>query len=87
MYALGLGGASAAFVLLDESAGLLREQLVGVQPLADDRAGTEVGRQRRRRGWREGQVHWADGAIAGTIMGTAVGTTCQSGRETATSHC
>nr|XP_019010777.1 uncharacterized protein I206_04080 [Kwoniella pini CBS 10737]OCF49558.1 hypothetical protein I206_04080 [Kwoniella pini CBS 10737] len=58
-FALGLGGATAVYVLLDESIGFIRERLVGVK---------------ERISWRNGGVAWEDGALSGGIMGLGVGT-------------
>ncbi|RSH81585.1 hypothetical protein EHS25_006207 [Saitozyma podzolica] len=83
-YALGLGGATAAYVLLDESVGWTREQVFGAAqssastsipapPAVPDATDAEPGSSRRI-GWREGPVRWEDGAIAGGVMGAVVGT-------------
>ncbi|GFZ44130.1 hypothetical protein JCM24511_01851 [Saitozyma sp. JCM 24511] len=83
-YALGLGGATAAYVLLDESVGWTREQIFGAAqssastsipapPAVPDVTEAEAGPSRRV-GWREGPVRWEDGAIAGGVMGAVVGT-------------
>lgn len=88
-YALGLGGATAGFVLLDEGAGWTRERVMGVDTAWMDRKGkgkavdqnspVDVGSaEARRRGWRRGPVHWEDGAVAGMVMGATVGLLCMS---------
>ncbi|OCF36696.1 hypothetical protein I317_03003 [Kwoniella heveanensis CBS 569] len=85
-YALGLGGATAAYVLLDESIGWSREHLFGYTPPpqsvstleADD---GEEGSSKKRVGWRRGPVQWEDGALAGGIMGFVVGMTYRLPRQ------
>ncbi|WVQ99251.1 hypothetical protein IAU59_006383 [Kwoniella sp. CBS 9459] len=84
-YAAGLGGATAAYVLLDESIGWSREHLFGYTPpthtsgptpgaLLDAGADDEDGEGIKKRvGWRRGPVQWEDGALAGGIMGFVVG--------------
>ncbi|WWD17464.1 hypothetical protein CI109_101905 [Kwoniella shandongensis] len=76
-YALGLGGATAGYFLVDESVGWTRERLFGpkgdVAPQLDDEDEEEEGIYRKT-GWRKGQVMWEDGAAAGGLLGLVVGT-------------
>ncbi|OWZ59203.1 hypothetical protein J010_00101 [Cryptococcus neoformans] len=75
-YALGLGGATAGFVLVDESVGWAREQVFGpageIQDVAQ--SGPEGSAMKRKAGWRKGEVKWEDGGVAGGLMGLVVGT-------------
>lgn len=53
---------------------MVREQLVGVEGFPEvDAAVQQAVREKRRLGWREGQAVWSDGAVSGSVMGTAVG--------------
>ncbi|WWC61680.1 uncharacterized protein I303_104265 [Kwoniella dejecticola CBS 10117] len=76
-FALGLGGATALYVLLDESIGFIRESIVGVKGEADPTPGgrglLEDSEKKQRVSWRKGGVAWEDGALAGAIMGVGVG--------------
>jgi hypothetical protein len=90
-YALGLGGAVAAYCILDDSAGWLREQLGWAadthQVVRDTSVPVHDHRRRlseirdvegdRWSGWRQGPVHWEDGAFAGLLMGAGVGFACE----------
>nr|ODN82550.1 hypothetical protein L203_05359 [Cryptococcus depauperatus CBS 7841] len=67
-YAIALGGATGAYVLLDESVGWTRERLFGYAKPTGKSLGEKVS-------WKRGGVQWEDGAIAGGVMGLAVGTT------------
>ncbi|WWC70392.1 uncharacterized protein I206_104342 [Kwoniella pini CBS 10737] len=77
-FALGLGGATAVYVLLDESIGFIRERLVGVKgqndPTPGGRGLLEDSEKKERISWRNGGVAWEDGALSGGIMGLGVGT-------------
>ncbi|KIR67162.1 hypothetical protein I314_02375 [Cryptococcus bacillisporus CA1873] len=83
-YALGLGGATAGFVLVDESVGWAREQVFGpageIQgAVAQDGDAFGLGQGegsqvKRKAGWRKGEVKWEDGGVAGGLMGLVVGT-------------
>ncbi|KIR27147.1 hypothetical protein I309_03857 [Cryptococcus deuterogattii LA55] len=87
-YALGLGGATAGFVLVDESVGWAREQVFG--PAGEiQNAVTQDGdafglgqgegsQVKRKAGWRKGEVKWEDGGVAGGLMGLVVGTASQA---------
>ncbi|KIY36369.1 hypothetical protein I305_01230 [Cryptococcus gattii E566] len=84
-YALGLGGATAGFVLVDESVGWAREQVLG--PAGEIQGAVtqdgdafglgqgEGSQVKRKAGWRKGEVKWEDGGVAGGLMGLVVGTT------------
>ena len=69
-YALGLGAATTAFVLLEEGSGVMREQYLGRRALKSRRAS-------ERYSWRDGGVGWEDGAVAGGFMGAGVGLACE----------
>ncbi|WRT66184.1 uncharacterized protein IL334_003137 [Kwoniella shivajii] len=86
-YFLGLGGATAVYVLLDESIGSIRESIFGPRGVIDPTPGgrallesksineAEGGEgENRRVGWRKGGVMWEDGSLAGGLMGLGVGT-------------
>jgi hypothetical protein len=79
-YAIGLGGATAAYVLLDESVGCTREQITGAatttSPAPASLSGVEEHDRPGRVGWRSGPVRWEDGSVAGGIMGAVVGAAC-----------
>ena len=75
-YAAALGGATAAFVALDEGAGWARERVFGPRGGGQWRVEESEGRPRRV-SWRQGEVSWGDGMSAGTVLGLGVGTICQ----------
>ncbi|WVQ67864.1 uncharacterized protein L199_006069 [Kwoniella botswanensis] len=76
-YALGLGGATATYVLLDESIGYIRESIFGPKGVQDPTPGgrglLEDREKKERASWRKGGVGWEDGGIAGGLMGLGVG--------------
>ncbi|WVW83699.1 hypothetical protein I302_105720 [Kwoniella bestiolae CBS 10118] len=76
-YALGLGGATATYVLLDESIGYLRECMTGPRGVQDPTPGgrglLEDRERKERVSWRRGGSAWEDGGIAGGLMGLGVG--------------
>jgi len=84
-YAVALGGATAVYVLVDESVGWAREEYIGsrgavvAQPvLEEEDIGDDEGLPRRRASWRKGGPEWEDGALAGGLLGAGVGTACES---------
>ena len=73
-HAMGLGGATFVFVFLEEYASWAREEWLGDvkprPPYSDE--------FKDRTTWRRGGAKWQDGAIAGSILGTAVGLLCMT---------
>ena len=80
-YGLALGGATAVYVLLDESVGWAREDYFGVKEESPearvDEVDMEDGTRRKKVSWRRGGVEWEDGAVAGGLLGAGVGTACE----------
>jgi len=75
-YALALAGATSAFVFLEEYTAYLREEALGKYVEKGEAEGVS-----RKTTWRKGGAVWWDGAVAGTILGTAVGLMCELNRS------
>jgi hypothetical protein len=74
-YALALSGATFAYATLDESIGYARESYLGIiKPEKEVRGIEDLW---GRYSWRQGQVYWEDGAIAGGLLGIGVTIACE----------
>lgn len=79
-YAGILGGATLAFVAMEEGAGVLRERYLGSQRsnrIVPSEPGSSGLESMKRYTWREGEVGWEDGVVAGGLMGFGVGSLCE----------
>jgi hypothetical protein len=71
-YAVALAGATSAYVFLEEYTAYLREEALGKYVARAEAEGL-----RQKTTWRKGGAVWWDGAVAGTVLGTAVGLLCR----------
>ena len=69
-YAVALGAATALFVMMDETAGWVREEYFGSRgtELPKDDVNKDDGLLGKKVTWRTGAVGWEDGTIAGGLL-------------------
>jgi hypothetical protein len=74
-YAVGIGGTTLLYCVLDEGVGMFRERYLGIR--RDVRRVEGIEEVWNRSSWREGEVFWEDGAVAGGVLGAGVAVVCE----------
>ena len=82
-YGAALSGATALFVLMDETAGWMREEYFGPRgtETSNGDENEDDGLLRKKVTWRKGAVGWEDGTIAGGLLAIGAGTFCESDKS------